>query len=75
MKKTEKQTEDSFDKMIGEYIATDCRTARVFEKYGIDFYFGWKISLSAICKEKSLDLQTILHELELVKNSSVKYFV
>jgi regulator of cell morphogenesis and NO signaling len=75
MKKTKKQTEDPFDKMIGEYITTDCRTARVFEKYGIDFCFGGEISLSAICKEKSLDLQTILHELELVKNSSVKFFV
>ena len=68
MKKTDIQPNASGDKMIGEYVATDYRTARVFEKYGIDFCCGGKVSLSATCKEKALDLKTILGEIEGVKN-------
>ncbi len=68
MKKTDNQTDDPFDKMIGEYVVTDYRTAKVFEKYGIDFCCGGKVSLSATCKEKALDLNTILREIESVKN-------
>lgn len=68
MKKTDIQTDDPGDKMIGEYVATDYRTSQVFEKYGIDFCCGGKVSLSATCKEKSLDLKTILREIENIKN-------
>jgi len=68
VKKTDIHIGAPGDKMIGEYVATDYRTSRVFEKYGIDFCCGGKVSLSATCKEKELDLKAILREIESVKN-------
>ena len=38
MKRSQKTQENTGpDKTIGEIVADDCRTAKVFEKYGIDF--------------------------------------
>lgn len=53
---------------VGEIVAGDFRTAKVFEKYGIDFCCGGKFPLSAICKEKGIDLATIMLEIEAAKN-------
>lgn len=56
------------DKTIGEIVATDFRTAAVFEKHGIDFCCGGKVALAATCTVKQLDLATITRELEAVQN-------
>jgi len=56
---------------IGEYVAEDYRTAKVFEKYGIDFCCGGKASLSAVCGEKGIDTDAILRELADVKSATL----
>ena len=47
-------------KTIGEIVAADFRTARVFEKNGIDFCCGGKVNLETVCTEKGLDLARFL---------------
>ena len=54
---------------IGEIVAADFRTAKVFETKGIDFCCGGKVALATICTEKGFDLATIIRELEDVQNT------
>src|ERR1700686_1615839 len=56
------------NKTIGEIVAADFRTAKVFENYGIDFCCGGKVALATTCMEKGLDLGTIASELEAVQS-------
>ena len=56
------------NKTIGEIVAADFRTARVFEKHGIDFCCGGQVALASICAEKGLDLATVTSELEAVQS-------
>ncbi len=60
------------NKTIGEIVAADFRTAKVFEKHGIDFCCGGKTALAAICEEKGLDPDAIALGLEAVKNEPVE---
>ncbi len=57
-------SENASDKTIGEFVAEDYRTAKVFEKYGIDFCCGGKISLQAACLERGIEPATIKAEIE-----------
>lgn len=59
-------------KTIGEIVAEDYRTAKVFEDHGIDFCCGGKVALLATCEEKGIDLATIIGEIAAVKNLSVE---
>jgi regulator of cell morphogenesis and NO signaling len=58
---------ETIDRTIGEIVADDFRAARVFEKYRIDFCCGGKVALSAACREKGIDPDVILREIEAVK--------
>lgn len=58
-------------KTIGEIVADDYRTAKVFEEHGIDFCCGGKIALSTICHDKGLELAAIEQELAAVKAVSL----
>jgi regulator of cell morphogenesis and NO signaling len=62
----------ALNKTIGEIVADDYRTSKVFEKYGIDFCCGGKIVLSTTCEEKGFDLATITREIEDVKNQQIE---
>lgn len=53
---------------IGEIVAADFRTAKLFENHGIDFCCGGKVALEIICAEKGLNLATIISELGEVEN-------
>ncbi len=64
-------TEDPSTKTIGGFVADDYRTARVFEKYGIDFCCGGNVSLGAACRQKGIDVISILWEIEAVKSEPV----
>ena len=57
---------------IGEIVAADFRTAKVFEKYGIDFCCGGHVSLAASCTEKGIEQKVIEEELETIKNQPVE---
>jgi regulator of cell morphogenesis and NO signaling len=60
------------EKTIGEIVADDYRTAKVFENHGIDFCCGGNVALAATCTEKGLDLATITRELDAVKSEPVE---
>lgn len=58
-------------KTIGEIVADDYRTAKVFEDHGIDFCCGGKIVLSAVCRDKGIELAVVEQELSAVKAVSL----
>ena len=60
----------SGNKTIGEIVAADFRTAKIFEKHGIDFCCGGKITLETICAEKGLELVSLSRELEAVQSET-----
>ncbi|HPS01985.1 MAG TPA: iron-sulfur cluster repair di-iron protein [Candidatus Sumerlaeota bacterium] len=60
------------EKTIGEIVADDYRTARVFEKYGIDFCCGGQESFAATCRRNRIDLDTLTREIDAAKSESVK---
>ena len=55
------------ERTIGEIVAADYRTAKVFENHGIDFCCGGNVALAATCTEKGIDLAAITRELDAVK--------
>ena len=57
---------------IGEIVAADYRTAKVFETNGIDFCCGGKVALATICTQEGLDLAKIMKELEAVQSEPVE---
>lgn len=60
------------NKTIGEIVAADFRTARVFDNHGIDFCCGGRSALATVCAEKGLNLAVITGELEAVKEEPVE---
>jgi regulator of cell morphogenesis and NO signaling len=68
---TAEQMTSRSETTIGAIVADDFRTASVFERYGIDFCCGGKITLAAICREKGLDVATLLQEIDEVKGTPV----
>ncbi len=65
-------TTESLEKTVGEFVAEDYRTAKVFEKYGIDFCCGGKVPLAAACREKGVDLAGISREIEEATSEPVE---
>ncbi len=61
----------SADTTMGEIVANDYRSAKIFEKHGIDFCCGGKVALSTICREMGVDLATITGELEALQEEEV----
>lgn len=49
---------------IGEIVRNDYRTAKIFEKYGIDFCCGGKNKLEKVCDSKELDIKQVAHDLK-----------
>jgi regulator of cell morphogenesis and NO signaling len=60
------------EKKIGEIVAEDYRTARVFEKYGIDFCCGGQKPFITACREKDLNFDAIQLEIEEAKNNPIE---
>jgi regulator of cell morphogenesis and NO signaling len=60
------------DKTIGEIVANDFRTAKVFENYGIDFCCGGNVALAATCSERGIDPAAITAELDRVRSEPVE---
>lgn len=56
------------DKTIGDIVADDYRTSKVFENHKIDFCCGGKITLAEACREKEIDIAVITRELEIMKS-------
>jgi regulator of cell morphogenesis and NO signaling len=66
------QTISTSDRTIGQIVADDYRTAKIFEHHGIDFCCGGNVALAATCAKKGIDLAAITRELERVKSEPVE---
>ena len=53
----------STEKTVGELAVEDPSTARVFEKYGIDYCCGGKQSLETACHQRGIAPEALLKEL------------
>jgi len=71
-KQRTQEAEGALGKTIGEFVAEDYRTAQVFEKYGIDFCCGGKVSLSETCRQRAVDGNAVLLEIEAAKSEPVE---
>ena len=65
------QAKYGLDQTVGEIVADDYRTARVFEAHGIDFCCGGKVALSAACQDKGVDVAALLQELKTAKSEHI----
>jgi regulator of cell morphogenesis and NO signaling len=68
---TVKQHTSPSETTVGAIVADDYRTAAVFERHGIDFCCGGKISLAEICREKGLAPAVLQREIAEVKETPV----
>jgi regulator of cell morphogenesis and NO signaling len=66
------QTMNASNRTIGEIVADDYRTAKVFESHGIDFCCGGNVALAATCAQKGIELAAFTGELERVKSEPVE---
>jgi regulator of cell morphogenesis and NO signaling len=53
-------------KKVGEVVAEDFRTARVFEKYGIDFCCKGHTTIDEACERKNIMTEDVMRELKLL---------
>lgn len=60
------------DKPIGEFVAEDQRTAKVFNAYDIDFYCHGDDLLSEVCEAKSLNINHVFKDLETITSAPYK---
>jgi len=54
------------DSFVSDIVRHDYRTADVFRKYNIDFCCGRKWPLDAVCKNKNLETEVVIEELEKI---------
>ncbi len=53
---------------VGEIVAEDFSTTRVFKHFGIDFCCHGNVDLKTACREQNVDIEKVLHELQLPLN-------
>ena len=61
------------NKIIGELVAQDYRTASVFKKYGIDFCCQGNRTINDACQKKNIDTKSVLNDLEVVIHTNGEY--
>jgi regulator of cell morphogenesis and NO signaling len=71
MQESTLQTNSALNTTIGEIVAADYRTAKVFETHGIDFCCGGKVALLAICQVKGINPDMLLREIETIKSEHI----
>lgn len=55
--------------LLGDIVTEDFRTAEILLNNGLDFCCGGKKSLGEACKEKKLDVQSVIKELNELESS------
>ena len=53
-----------YKRTVSEIVRGDYRTADVFKKYGINYCCGGKVSLEEACRQREVDLNSFLSDLE-----------
>jgi regulator of cell morphogenesis and NO signaling len=54
---------------ISEIVTQDFRTSEVFRKHGIDFCCGGQIALDVACRQKNIQLDQIIQELNIFEQT------
>lgn len=54
---------------VGQIVADDYRASQIFRARGLDFCCGGKKTLSSLCEAKSIELDEVLRELNLLQDS------
>lgn len=62
--------EISREERIGEVVARNFQTARVFEELGLDFCCGGKKSIDKACEEKGLDENIVIERLSKLEETN-----
>ncbi|MEP1150911.1 MAG: iron-sulfur cluster repair di-iron protein [Balneola sp.] len=57
---------DLAEQSVGQIVADDYRTSQIFRARGLDFCCGGKKTLSSVCKEKGIELNEVLNELNFL---------
>lgn len=65
------ETMDTTLRTVGDIVAADFRTAKIFEKYGIDFCCGGRVTLEAACQERGLEPAALRREIEEAQGEPV----
>jgi regulator of cell morphogenesis and NO signaling len=55
---------------IGEVVAKNFQSARVFEEFGLDFCCGGKKSIDQACRDKGIDENQVLQKLSTLENEN-----
>lgn len=63
MNNTEELKEPLAKRKVGEIVASDYRTAAVFEKHGIDFCCGGNDTLESVCENRQVNYKDLEKEL------------
>lgn len=58
------------NKIIGELVAEDYRTAQIFKNHKIDFCCQGNRSIAAVCETENLDKNSLLDEIKSVQNQT-----
>lgn len=70
--KTTMQPQTFAEMTVGEIVADDYRTSRIFEKYGIDFCCGGKTTISTACREKGISETVLFDEIANIKKEAAE---
>lgn len=63
---------DLAQQTVGQIVAEDYRVSQIFRARGMDFCCGGKKTLSSVCKAKSIELDEVLRELDLLQDSETE---
>lgn len=63
--------ERSTSATVGDIVATNFRTAAVFERFGIDFCCGGRLSLADACRAAAVEPSAVIEALDTLSTASV----
>src|ERR1019366_2518071 len=70
LQSTESQMVSRFENgTLGDIVSDNYRTAAVLERHGLDFSRGERDSLAEACRQRNVDLATVVGELERLETA------
>ncbi|EPR65065.1 DUF542 domain-containing protein [Cyclobacterium qasimii] len=63
--------EKGIDQSVGEIVAANFKTAKIFTNQGIDFCCGGNMGIADACQKKGVNLDKLLQELNEVNAGNI----
>ena len=57
---------------LGDIVSNNYQAAAIFERYGLDFCCGGRSSLAEACRQRQMDMRTVVGELERLEDAAVE---